>query len=130
MAIINGVTNFVQHGVLQSQWSAIPLNSTGTPDQISRFPAHSVQIGGTFGGATVTLEGSDDGVTYFTLTGESPAATGDRVRMRGCGTSASAAIAKRPGVGERQVVVGVVRTTAIETDRVNPRIGASSHCER
>jgi hypothetical protein len=27
----------------------------------------SVQIGGTFGGATVTLEGSNDGTTYFTL---------------------------------------------------------------
>jgi hypothetical protein len=27
----------------------------------------SVQIGGTFGGATVVLQGSDDGVTYATL---------------------------------------------------------------
>ena len=78
MAVINGVTNFIQHGVLQSQWSAIPLNSTGTPDQISRFPAHSVQIGGTFsGGAAVTVEGSDDGVTYFTLTGEGPTGSAD-----------------------------------------------------
>src|SRR5438445_9065914 len=77
MAVINGVTNFIQHGVLQSQWSAIPSASTGTPDQISRFPAHSVQIGGTFGGATVTVEGSDDGATYFTLTGENPAGGAD-----------------------------------------------------
>lgn len=39
----------------------------GTPDEISRYPTHSVQISGTFGGATVLLEGSDDNVTYFTL---------------------------------------------------------------
>ena len=77
MAVVNGKSGFVQKGVLQSQWSAIPLSSTGTPDQISRFPAHSIQIGGTFGGATVTVEGSDDGVTYFTLTGENPAGGAD-----------------------------------------------------
>ena len=77
MAVTSGKTNFVQHGVLQSQWTAIPLNSTGTPDQLSRFPAHSIQIGGTFGGATVTVEGSDDGATYFTLTGENPAGGAD-----------------------------------------------------
>jgi len=77
MAVINGKSNFVQKGVMQSQWTAIPSASTGTPDQISRFPAHSIQIGGTFGGATVTVEGSDDGVTYFTLTGENPAGGAD-----------------------------------------------------
>ena len=77
MAIVNGKSNFVQKGVMQSQWAAIPSSSTGTPDQLSRFPAHSIQIGGTFGGATVTVEGSDDGVTYFTLTGENPAGGAD-----------------------------------------------------
>ena len=77
MAVTNGKSNFVQTGVLQSQWSAIPQSSTGTTDQLSRFPAHSIQISGTFGGATVTVEGSDDGVTYFTLTGENPAGGAD-----------------------------------------------------
>jgi hypothetical protein len=53
------------------------MGTKGLPDNLSRFPIHSMQIGGTFGGATVTMEGSDDGVTYFTLTGENPAGGSD-----------------------------------------------------
>lgn len=67
MATINGKTNFVQHGVPQTVWAHLGNADQGTPDQLSRFPLHSVQISGTFGGATVVLQGSDDGTTYFTL---------------------------------------------------------------
>jgi hypothetical protein len=66
VATVNGKTSASEHGVLQSVW-ALGNADTGTPDQLARFPYHSVQISGTFGGATVVLEGSDDGVTYFTV---------------------------------------------------------------
>lgn len=49
------------------KWLAIPLNETGAPLSMSGLTDRSVQIGGTFGGATVTIEGSNDGTTYFTL---------------------------------------------------------------
>ena len=77
MATINGKSNHVQQGTWQSIWPAMGGADSGTPDQLSRYPMHSVQFGATdpltgtagatFGGATAVLEGSDDGVTYFTL---------------------------------------------------------------
>ena len=72
-ADVRFIANFVQRGVWQTAWIGVPLGTLGLPDNLSRFPVHSVQIGGVFGGATATLEGSDDGVTYTTLTGENPA---------------------------------------------------------
>lgn len=78
MATINHKSNFVEHGVLQTTWATLTSTDTvGTPENLDRFPTHSIQIGGVFGGATVVVEGSDDGVTYFTLTGENPAGGAD-----------------------------------------------------
>jgi hypothetical protein len=77
MATVNGKGNFVQHSVYQVQWLALATGDVGTPEELSRFPMHSVQFGGTFGGATVVWEGSNDGVTYFTMTGENPAGGAD-----------------------------------------------------
>lgn len=77
MATINGKGNHVQQGTWRTIWAAMGNADSGTPDQVSRYPMKSVQFGATdpltgvpgatFGGATVILEGSDDGVTYFTL---------------------------------------------------------------
>lgn len=75
MATINGRTLAVQSGVLQTTWANMGIADVGTPDELARYPLHSVQIGSgtvagpgnTFGGATVVLQGSDDGVIYFTL---------------------------------------------------------------
>jgi hypothetical protein len=84
MATIQGATRFVEHSLCQTTWASMGGADTGTADQLARFPFHSVQFGGTgsgvggsFGGATAVLEGSDDGVTYFTLTGENPAGGAD-----------------------------------------------------
>jgi len=77
MSVILGNTQFVERGVLQSKWSALGNADTGSPEELDRYPIHSVQFGGTFGGATAVLEGSDDGVTYFTLTGENPSGGAD-----------------------------------------------------
>jgi hypothetical protein len=60
-------TQFLQHGVLQAKWTGLVTPDTGAPEELSRYPNKSIQIGGTFGGATVTVEGSDDGVTYATI---------------------------------------------------------------
>lgn len=68
MATVNGNSQFIQQGVLQSTWGPLTsANTLGTNEELPRYPYHSVQITGTFGGATVVLQGSDDGVTWFTL---------------------------------------------------------------
>jgi hypothetical protein len=75
MATILAKTNHVEHSVLQSVWALMGGADVGTADQLSRYPVHSVQMGSgtvagpgnTFGGATVVLQGSDDGITWFTL---------------------------------------------------------------
>lgn len=69
MATVNGKTSARQVGILQSVW-VLGNADQGTSDQLSRYPQHSVQIGTTgenFGGATVVVEGSDDGIAFFTL---------------------------------------------------------------
>ncbi len=49
-------------------WSALATGDTGAPIQGVGLSDRSVQFTGTFGGATVVLEGSNDGVNYVTLT--------------------------------------------------------------
>lgn len=49
-------------------WAAMAASDTGAPLEAPGFTDASYQLGGTFGGSTVTVEGSNDGVTYFTLT--------------------------------------------------------------
>ena len=50
-------------------WAALANGDTGSPMEGVDFADRTVQIGGTFGaGGSVTLEGSNDGTTYFALT--------------------------------------------------------------
>lgn len=50
-------------------WTGLLLNDTGSPIEGVDFADRTVQIGGTFStGGSVTLEGSNDGTTYFPLT--------------------------------------------------------------
>jgi hypothetical protein len=75
MATILAKINHVEHSVLRSIWELMGGADVGSPDQLARYPEHSVQMGSgtvatpgnTFGGATVVLQGSDDGITWFTL---------------------------------------------------------------
>jgi hypothetical protein len=55
-------------------WTALATSDTGTPISNPSFADRSVQVGGTFGGATCIIEGSNDGVTYATLTDTAGAA--------------------------------------------------------
>lgn len=82
MAVVNGKTDHIQHSVLKTVWSPLLNGDTGTFEQLSRYPVHSVTFAGTFGaGGTIVLEGSDDGVNFFTLTAEGgqAAPTVDRI---------------------------------------------------
>ena len=67
MAVIQGKSGYVQHSVMQTVWTPMGNADTGTVEETSRLPNKSVTFAGTFGGATVTLEASDDGVNFFTI---------------------------------------------------------------
>lgn len=50
-----------------ASWSAGATGDVGAPISLPSYEKKSVQVSGTFGGATVTLEGSNDGTTYAAL---------------------------------------------------------------
>lgn len=49
-------------------WAAMGNADTGTEIQMAQASDRSVQVSGTFGGATVVLQGSNDGTNWVTLT--------------------------------------------------------------
>ncbi|MFO1465859.1 MAG: hypothetical protein U1F35_05375 [Steroidobacteraceae bacterium] len=50
-------------------WTGLLLNDTGEPTEAVDFADRTVQISGTFGtGGSCTLEGSNDGSSWFALT--------------------------------------------------------------
>lgn len=49
-------------------WTPLAKGDTGTPFKNPGWADRSVQITGSFDTATITIEGSNDGTTYFTLT--------------------------------------------------------------
>lgn len=50
-------------------WTGLLNGDTGSPQTGASLPDKSVQVSGTFGtGGSCSLKGSNDGVTYFTLT--------------------------------------------------------------
>lgn len=53
----------------QFVWAAMANGDSGAPVSVPNEADRSIQFTGTFGaGGTVLMEGSNDGVTYFTLT--------------------------------------------------------------
>ena len=54
--------------VVKVTWAALDNNDSGDPIALAQFSDRSVQVGGVLGaGGTVVIEGSNDGVTYYTL---------------------------------------------------------------
>lgn len=51
-----------------SSWPAMAAGDVGEATTYSTHGDRTAQISGTFGGTTVTIEGSLDGVSWFTLT--------------------------------------------------------------
>ena len=48
-------------------WSAMATGDTGEPVSLAEYGDRTFQVGGTIGGATLTIEGSNDGTTWNTL---------------------------------------------------------------
>ena len=57
---------YAAKGVLITTWN-LATTETGDPEVAPQFPTKSVQVTGSFNGGTVVIEGSNDGVTYATL---------------------------------------------------------------
>lgn len=74
MAIVNPITqkidnDFATRGAVVVTWSG--LNTTddeGAPVSLVEYADRSVQVAGTLGGATVNIEGSNDGDAWAVLT--------------------------------------------------------------
>ena len=56
-----------QDGASVVTWSAMATGDTGQAIENPVFADRSVHVEGTFGGATVTILGSNDGTNYYTL---------------------------------------------------------------
>lgn len=50
------------------QWSGMATGDSGSAYEVSPWSLISAQATGTFGGATVAIEGSNDGTNFVTLT--------------------------------------------------------------
>lgn len=71
MATVAPVTSFpfeTSLDVAVTSWFALAADDDGEPVRLAVFSDRSVQVLGTFGGASVTIGGSNDGVTYHALT--------------------------------------------------------------
>lgn len=68
MAVITPVISDASGNCHVVSWSAIGDSDTCTPVGFAGARDKTVQINGTFGGATIVLEGSVDGTNYVTLT--------------------------------------------------------------
>ena len=49
-------------------WGPMATSDVGDNVEMPNSADRSIQVDGTFGGATIILQGSNDGVTWFTLT--------------------------------------------------------------
>lgn len=54
-------------GVRVYTWSLTTANSDGNPVDLTAFPDKTVHIFGTFGGGTLTIQGSNDGSDWQSL---------------------------------------------------------------
>jgi hypothetical protein len=61
------VTQFVGNNAAIYTWTGLASASSGDKIQGPGWTDRSIQFTGTFGGATLILQGSNDGVNWFTL---------------------------------------------------------------
>lgn len=69
MAVISATVNRLSHSVAVVQWANIAPGDTcrDMPTEFAEYADRSVQAAGTFGGATINLQGSNDGANYANL---------------------------------------------------------------
>lgn len=66
MATINFAGSWIAKGVHQTQWT-MGNADTGVAQSSAALPDKTVQISGTMGGATIIMQGSNDGSVWDTL---------------------------------------------------------------
>lgn len=54
--------------VAVTTWSGLLFDDDGEPVRLAVYSDRAIQVSGTFGGASVTIGGSNDGETYHALT--------------------------------------------------------------
>lgn len=68
MATITANVSYVPGGEARDViWEGLGNADTGTAIQLSNFPKKTIDIRGTFGSATVVVQGSMDGTNWVTL---------------------------------------------------------------
>lgn len=66
------VETFIQEGVWQCEWPSLLTGENGDAASLSKWPTKSIHVSGTTGaGGSINVQGSNDGVNWFTLD-ESP----------------------------------------------------------
>jgi hypothetical protein len=71
MATVDPVTTFpfeTSLDVAVTTWAPLAADDDGAPVRLAVYSDRSIQVAGTFGGASVTIGGSNDGITYHALT--------------------------------------------------------------
>lgn len=71
MATVQAVTTYpfeTSLDVAVTTWAPMAANDDGAPVRLAVYSDRSIQVAGTFGGASVTIGGSNDGETYHALT--------------------------------------------------------------
>lgn len=54
--------------VAVTTWASMAANDDGAPVRLAVYSDRAIQVAGTFGGASITIGGSNDGETYHALT--------------------------------------------------------------
>lgn len=54
--------------VAVTTWGGLSFDDDGEPVRLALYSDRSIQVTGEFGGASVTIGGSNDGITYHALT--------------------------------------------------------------
>lgn len=65
MAVVAGNQVAGNEGAIITSWLGLATGDTGSPVRSAVFGDKSVQVTGTFGGATVNFQGSNDGGTTW-----------------------------------------------------------------
>ncbi len=68
MATINPLVSVNNRKFKEAFWEALGNADQGSPVEFGELGEKTIQISGTVGGATIAVEGSMDGTTWFALT--------------------------------------------------------------
>lgn len=101
-------TNTILPTVLETTWTGLLVTDDGSWTALDRHPDRTVQVFGTFGGATVRIEATNEptpGAAVFTLS--------DQVGTPLSFTAAGGRVAAEAARWVRPVVVGGDGTTAL-----------------